>query len=129
MARYIITDTQLHSVVYQYMDKIIDKERTKKQNPWDNEGYILKMYDKNAKNLLAYFWYAPGGAYDDDDDTVHNGVGSLQVHPSVVDFIRTMFKVRESKALDLVSDWVSTKIDTEVDEVTIYPERRNPPVY
>lgn len=129
MARYIITDTQLHSVVYQYMDKLIDREKDKKESPWSDEGYTMRLYDKDGINRLFYAWYAPGSSYDDDDDTVHNGIGHLQVHPKIVDFIRTMFKVRETKALDLIGDWFTNRVNTEVDEIVIHPNRPTPPVY
>lgn len=57
MARYIITDTQLHSVVYQYMDKLIDREKDKKESPWSDEGYTMTLYDKDGRNRLFYAWY------------------------------------------------------------------------
>jgi 6-phosphogluconate dehydrogenase len=87
------------------------------------------MYDRNDNKMLYYIWYGPGGAYDDDDDTVHNGIGSLQVHPNLVDFFRKIIKIRVSKILDIISEWVDEQVEDEVDEVTIYPERHNPPVY
>lgn len=130
MTRYIITTTQLHSVIYKYLDNLIDSERDKKeQGRWNDGDYTMKLRDRSGKQLLFYIWYAPGGAYDDDDDTVHNGIGSLQIDPKIVDFIRRFFRIRESKVIDIVADWFSSKIDTEIDQVTIYPERKKPPVY
>lgn len=127
MARYIITDSQFHSLVYLYLDNLIVK--MDKYHPWNDEGYRVDMYDKNATQVISYFWYAPGGEYDDDDNTKHNGVGSVLVNPKIIDFIRTMFKVRESKAVDIFGDWLSTKVDNEVDDISLFPERGKPAVY
>lgn len=70
-----------------------------------------------------------GSSYDDDDDTIHNGIGSLQVHPNLVDLFRKIIKIRVSRILDIISEWVDEQVEDEVDEVTIYPERFRPPVY
>ena len=131
MARYIITDTQLHSVIYKYLDSLIDKSKDEKEkSTYNNRGdYTIQMFNSDGKKLLFYIWYGAGGAYDDDDDTVHNGIGHLQIHPYIVDFIRSTFKIRETKAIDIISDWVSNKIDSEVDTATIYPNREKPTIY
>ena len=128
MARYIITDTQSKDVIHKYLDKNIVNQ-SKEQSTYDENSYTIKMYDRNDNKMLYYIWYGPGGAYDDDDDTVHNGIGSLQVHPNLVDFFRKIIKIRVSKILDIISEWVDEQVEDEVDEVTIYPERATPPVY
>ena len=128
MARYVITDNQTKEVIHKYLDKSIINLK-KEENSYDNRSYNVKMYNKDNQRLLYYIWYAPGGGWDDDDDTVHNGVGSLQVHPSIVDLFRQMFKLRETKILDIITEWVDNKVEDEVDEVTIYPYREKPPVY
>jgi len=128
MSRYIITDTQLHSVIYKYLDSLIDKSKDEKSS-YNGKDYTVRMYNSDGKKLLYYIWYGAGGAYDDDDDTVHNGIGNLQIHPYIVDFIRSTFRIRETKAIDIISDWVSNKIDSEVDTATIYPNREKPTIY
>lgn len=128
MARYVITDNQSKEVIHKYLDKNIVKFE-KEVNPYNNSSYTIQMIDKKGDRLLYYIWYGAGGAYDDDDDTVHNGIGSLQVHPNIVDLFRQMFKLRVSKILDIISEWVDGKVEDEVDEVTIYPYRAKPPVY
>ena len=128
MARYVITDNQSKEVIHKYLDKNIVKFE-KEINPYTNRSYNVKMYNTDDEKMLLYIWYAPGGSWDDDDDTVHNGVGSLQVHPSIVDLFRQMFKMRETKILDIVTEWVDGKVEDEIDEVTIYPYRVKPPVY
>lgn len=125
MARYIITDSQFHSLVYNYLDKLI--VRINKYHPWNDEDYRVDMYDKNGTILITYIWYGPGGEYD--DDTKHNGIGSVLVNPKIIDFIREMFKMRETKAIDIFGDWLSSKVDNEVDEISLHPERPNPAVY
>ena len=128
MARYVITDNQSKEVIHKYLDKNIVKFE-KEINPYTNRSYNVKMYNTDEEKMLLYIWYAPGGSWDDDDDTVHNGVGSLQVHPSIVDLFRQMFKMRETKILDIVTEWADGKVEDEIDEVTIYPYRLKPPVY
>ncbi len=128
MARYVITDNQSKEVIHKYLDKNIVKFE-KEVNPYNNSSYTIQMIDKKGDRLLYYIWYGAGGAYDDDDDTVHNGIGSLQVHPNIVDLFRQMFKLRVSKILDIILEWVDGKVEDEVDEVTIYPYRAKPPVY
>lgn len=128
MSRYIITDTQLHSVIYKYLDSLIDKSKDEKSS-YNGRGYTVRMYNSDGKKLLYYIWYGAGGAYDDDDDTVHNGIGNLQIHPYIADFIRNTFRIRETKAIDIISDWVSNKIGSEVDTATIYPNREKPTIY
>ena len=129
MSRYIITDTQLHSVIYKYLDGLINQEKDEKEVSKDGKDYTIEMFNSDGKKLLYYIWYGAGGAYDDDDDTVHNGIGNLQIHPYIVDFIRSTFRIRETKAIDIISDWVSNKIDSDVDEATIYPYRERPTIY
>jgi len=128
MARYIITDTQSKDIIYKYLDKNIINQ-SKEHSTYDENTYTIKMYDKNDNKMLYYIWYAPGGSYDDDYDTIHNGIGSLQVHPNLVDLFRRIIKIRVSKILDIISEWVDEQVEDEVDEVTIYPERFTPPVY
>jgi hypothetical protein len=31
--------------------------------------------------------------------------------------------------MDIIADWFSEKFNEDIDEISIYPERRNPPVY
>jgi len=128
MARYVITDNQSKEVIHKYLDKNIVKFE-KEVNPYNNSSYTIQMIDKKGDRILYYIWYGAGGTYDDDDDTVHNGIGSLQVHPNIVDLFRQMFKLRVSKILDIISEWVDGKVEDEVDEVTIYPYRVKPAVY
>ena len=128
MARYVITDNQSKEVIHKYLDKNIVKFE-KEVNPYTNRSYNVKMYNTGDEKMLLYIWFGPGGSWDDDDDTVHNGVGSLQVHPSIVDLFRQMFKMRETKILDIVTEWADGKVEDEIDEVTIYPYRVKPPVY
>lgn len=125
--RYIITQTQLHKLVYKYLDDLIVTDN-KEQNPYNKDAYRIDMYDKNNKNLISYFWYGPG-EWDDDEDTPHNGVGSIHVHPDIVDVLRQTIKIRQTKVADIVADWVSDKYNIDIDEISIYPERKKSPVY
>ncbi len=127
--RYIVTPSQLHKLVYLYLDEKFSNEDFRKQNnPYngDDGTWRVDMYDKNGKNLISYFWFGPGKY---DDGTKHNGVGSLHVHPEIADFIRKTLSVRESKAVDMVADWVSEKLGADIDEIAVYPKREKPPTY
>jgi hypothetical protein len=128
MARYVITDTQSKDVIHKYLDNNIIKPE-EKENPHEKGSYSTKMLDKNNDTMFLYIWYVKGGEYDDDDSTVHNGIGHVQVHPKIVDLFRQMFKMRESKILDIISEWVDKNVKDEVDTVTIWPQRAKPPVY
>ena len=127
--RYIITQGQLHRVVYKYLDLIFgDVKSDKRVNSYNSDSYRLDLRDKKSNKTISYFYDGPG-TYDDDDDTKHNGIGSLHIHPDIVDNLRNNISVRETKVLDLISDWFSEKYDVDVDEVSIYPSRQKPPVY
>jgi len=121
--RYIITSSQMHQVVYQYLNNMLkDVEPNNKVNPLNPNAYRIEMGD----DLITYFYYGPG---EYDDDTPHYGIGSLHVHPDIVDTLRKLIKTRESKVMDMVADWFSEKYNVDIDEVSIYPTRKNPAVY
>jgi hypothetical protein len=65
----------------------------------------------------------------DSEGTKHYGVGHLHVHHNIVDDLRRLIKTRETKVMDVVADWFSEKFDVDIDEVSIYPKRKNTPVY
>jgi hypothetical protein len=53
----------------------------------------------------------------------------LHIHPYIVDTLRQLINIRESKVVDIVADWFSEKFEVDIDEISIYPNRKNPPVY
>jgi hypothetical protein len=129
MPRYIITKSQLHDVVYKFLDDEFKNPNIRKKNNKysDNTFDFHLSKEKESKVLLSYYYYGPG-TYDDDYDTEHFGVGFLSVDGKLADNIRKMFSLRESKVLDLIADWVSEKFNVDIDEVSIVP-RDIPPVY
>lgn len=121
--RYIITQTQLHSLIYRYLDEMFsNKDFRKEINPYvkDENTWRIDMFSDEGKELLNYFWYGPG---EYDDGTPHNGVGSLHIHYIIADTLKTTFSIRESKVLDIVADWVSETLGVDIDEIAIYPEK------
>lgn len=125
--RYIITQGQFHRVVYKFLDNVFgDAEFDKEINPYDSSAYRVDLKDKKGKETISYFYYGFG---EYDDGTKHNGVSSLHVHPDIVDTLRNNVSIRESKVLDLISDWFSEKYNVDVDEISIYPEREKPTSY
>jgi len=127
--RYVITQGQLHRVVYKYLDNIFDgAEPVNIPNPYSANTYRMELRSKKNKMNVTYYYYGPG-TYDDDDDTKHNGVGELSIHADLIDTLRELISIRQTKVFDLISDWFSEKYNVDVDEVSIYPERKKPPVY
>jgi hypothetical protein len=127
--RYVITQGQLHRVVYKYLDNIFDgAEPLNIPNPYSDNTYRMELRSKKNKMNVTYYYYGPG-TYDDDDDTKHNGVGELSIHADLIDTLRELISIRQTKVFDLISDWFSEKYNVDVDEVSIYPERKKPPVY
>ena len=127
--RYIITPSQLHKLVYSYLNDIFSNEDFRREtNEFVEDGntWRITMFDKNGKEQLVYFWFGPG-TYD--DDTPHNGIGNLHVHPNIADFIRKTFSIREGRAVDIVADWVSEKFGVDIDEISVYPNREKPVNY
>ena len=127
--RYIITQPQFHTLVYRYLDGLFTNEDFRKEiNPYVKDGntWNIKMFTDKGKRLLSYHWYGPG---EYDDGTKHNGIGHLSVHHELADTLRNNLTVRESKILDIVADWVSEKLNVDVDESEIHPKNPTPTNY
>jgi hypothetical protein len=121
--RYFITQGQLHSIIYNYLDEKLENVTTDKiTNPINPNAYRIEMGD----DLITYFYYGPG---EDDDGNIHYGVGMLHIHPDIVDTLRQLINIRQSKVVDIVADWFSEKFEVDIDETSIYPNRKKPPVY
>ncbi len=127
--RYVITQSQFHTLVYRYLDGLFTNEDFRKEvNPYVKDGntWSIEMYTNKGKRLLSYYWFGPG---EYDDGTKHNGIGQLSVHHELADTLRNNLTVRESKILDIIADWVSEKLNVDVDELDISPKSRIPTNY
>jgi hypothetical protein len=127
--RYIISQSQFHTLIYKYLNGIFSNKNFKKEiNPYVKDGntWRVDMFNDSGKRLLTYFWYGPG---EDDDGNPHNGVGSLHIHYELLDSLRAPLGVRESKIQDIIADWVSETLDADIDEVSISPHRNGTPNY
>ena len=127
--RYIITQSQFHKLIYSYLNnKFSNKDFRKKINPYVKSGgtWSVDLFTDDGEEKMSYFWFEPG---EDDDGNPHNGVGHFYVHPEIADHLREIFSVRESKILDIISDWVSETLNVDIDETTIYPSRKKTPNY
>jgi len=125
--RYIITQGQLHQIVYKYLDNIFGNSDSEKiQNPHNPDAYRIELKAPEKSETISYFYYGPG---EYDDDTKHYGIGTLHIHPYIVDDLRRLIKTRETKVMDIVADWFSEKYQVDIDEISIYPERKTPAVY
>ena len=119
--RYIITQSQMHLIIYKYLDKMFENfEPIKKQNPHNKDAYRLKL------PKIEYFYFGPG-EYDDGEP--HYGIGNLHINPEIVDDLRKIIKIRETRVMDIIADWFSEKFEVDIDEVNLYPDRKTPPVY
>jgi len=127
--RYVITQSQFHTLIYKYLNNLFsNKDFRKELNPYVKDGntWHIEMFNDSGKELLSYFWFGPG---EDDDGNPHNGVGSLHVNPEIIDTLRGIFSVRESKILDIVADWASETLNADIDEISIFPHRNKTPNY
>jgi hypothetical protein len=116
-------------LIYKYLDGLFTNEDFRKElNPYVEDGntWRIDMFTDKGKELMNYFWYGPG---EYDDGTKHNGVGQLSVHHELADTLRNNLTVRESKILDIIADWVSEKLNVDVDELDISPKSRTPTNY
>jgi hypothetical protein len=126
--RYVITTTQAHTIVYKFLDALFLKRGEKKQqNPLNPDAYRIEL-ESSGDLTLKYYYFGPG-EYDDDDTTKHSGVGHLHVHPYVVDSLRGILNIRETRVLDMIADWFSEKYEVDIDDISIYPQRKKPAVY
>lgn len=125
--RYLITQTQLHSIIYKYLDGMFEDVNPKKEvNPHNPNAYKLIL------GKINYYFFGSGefdDAYFGMEARKHYGIGNLHIHPDIVETIRLMVSIRETKVMDVVADWFSEKFDVDIDEVSIYPKRKNTPVY
>ena len=98
----------------------------KKQNPSNKNAFRMTLKSSNGDEKIEYFYFGPG---EYDDDTKHFGIGNLHIHPNIVDELRQIIKIRETKVVDIIADWFSEKFDLDVDNISIYPERKTPAIY
>jgi len=125
--RYIITQSQLHSVVYKFLNKMFEGSQIfKNQNPYNEKAYRLTLHTSDGDEKIEYFYFGEG---EDDDGNIHYGVGMLHIHPDIVYTLRQLINIRESKVVDIVADWFSEKFEVDIDETSIYPNRKKPPIY
>jgi len=117
--RYVITQSQFHTLVYRYLDGLFSNEDFRKEdNEYNPNAWRMRMYTNKGENLLSFFWYGPG---EYDDGSPHTGVGNLHIHYGLVDNLRNNLTVRESKVIDIIADWVSEKFNVDVDDAGIHP--------
>jgi hypothetical protein len=129
--RYIITQGQLHSIIYNYLDdKFSESDGEKIVNPSNPDAYSIEL--KSDGEEIKYYFFDTGEYNDEDfgvEATKHYGIGILHIHPDIVDTIRLTVTIRETKVVDIIADWFSEKFGVDIDEVSIYPYRKKPPVY
>ena len=132
--RYIITQSQLHQVVYRYLDSMFKGVKENKiTNPHNPNAYRIELITPKRDDTIKYYYFGEGLMDDEyygvNTPTKHFGHGYLHIHPNIVDELRQLIKIRETKVIDIVADWFSEKFQVDIDEASMYPKRKNTPVY
>jgi hypothetical protein len=117
--KYIISETQLHKIVYKYLEYVANS----------NGGFVDDS-DKPSKFRVAvkHPTYTYSYFNDDVDEQgdlmlVSGGEHSFAfIAESLVSEMVNLFSIRSSKVLDIYGDWVSTKFNIDIVEVSIYPK-------
>ena len=126
--RYIITQTQLHNIVYNFLDNMFDDNNiSDRPHPYVDGGRIINLSSDDGETSIDYYYFFQGSG--EQDKLPEYGVGRLHIHPNILDTLRQMIKIRETKVIDLVTDWFSEKFNVDVDDVSIYPSRTKIPFY
>ena len=118
--KYIITQGQLHSIVYDYLNKRFDGiDGEKKTNPYPNDSSYDASYHidlKNAPYEINYIFLVAG---EDDEGNPHSDISYLYVsHNLILPLVKNL-KIRETKVLDIITDWFSEKYKVDVDYSSI----------
>jgi len=118
--KYIITPTQFDKIIDLFLNKKVGKNPwiTKSDNPYREGSYQLKIANiKNKQMLFNFIFTAAGDSWDDPTDKIYPANGTLYIQTDLLKELSGFLNVRETKALDLIADWFTTKYNVDVDEV------------
>lgn len=125
--RYIITPSQLHRIIYKYLDDMHSEKKVKREvNPYVESGktYSLNILTDGGKVYLKYYYYEPG---EYDDGSEHNGIGNLYISYKLLEPLRKLLSSRDTKIMDIIADWVSENFNIDIDEIDT--EGKQSPMY
>jgi hypothetical protein len=116
---YLITRKQLDSVVRKYMNKKMEGGRVVEENPYDYLKTIdfINANDEVMLTLLQYH------LQDEESDSVFfDDTAKLSISKELVSFFMKFLKIREQKAVDLISDWFESTYDYDFEEIEVLPK-------
>jgi hypothetical protein len=122
--KYIITQSQFHSLVYNYLDSMFKKNDIKKFETFNGGDSYNVSFNHNDENVMTFYFFAENESFDDSDDESEEST-QIQVHYVLVDRLVKLFGIRKSRVLDIIADWVSEKLNVDVDEIVVYPRKED----
>ena len=116
---YLITREQLDSVVRNYMNKKMEGGRVVESNPM---SYLktIEFINVNDEVMLTLLQYNLEAA--DSDSVFFDATAKLSISEELVSFFMKFLKIREHKAVDLISDWFESTYDYDFDEIEVSPK-------
>lgn len=116
---YLITREQLDSVVRKYMNKKMEGGRVVESNPM---SYLktIELINANDEVMLTLLQYNLEAA--DSDSVFFDATAKLSISEELVSFFMKFLKIREHKAVDLISDWFESTYDYDFDEIQVSPK-------
>jgi NAD kinase len=117
--KFIITETQLHKVLYKYFESVSEK----------NGGFVDESNEFNKFRFAVKhpsFTHKFFNADKEDPGDLMLVVGGDHsfafIAESLVSDMVNIFTIRTTKILDIYGDWISNKFNIDINEVSIYPK-------
>lgn len=120
--KYIITQSQFHSLVYHYLNGMFKDNNIKKFPSYFGENSYSVSFIHNDANVMTLYFTGENDSFEEENN---EPFAQIQVHYHLVDRLVNMFGIRKSRVLDLIADWVSEKLNIDVDEIVIYPRKED----
>jgi len=118
--KYIITPSQLHTIIYKHLDDMFPMDKYEVEvNPYDETGNTWRgdFHDKYGKDSMTFFYFAK--TEDEDGNDMDIPSTSLYIKKPIVESLVKLFSVRSNKIMDIIADWVSEKLNADIDEIDI----------
>jgi hypothetical protein len=117
--KYVITETQFDKLLDLYLSKYLGRKPKieREENPYNDEGFSIKIKDINDSQLFQYNFFPAGESWDDPSDKIYPANGNLYIREKLVEDLMDFLNVRETKVLDLIADWFTKKYNVDVDNV------------
>ena len=116
---YLVTREQLDRIVTKYLDGMMKGGKIVESNPYD---YLktIEFINANDEVMLTLLQY---NLEDEESDSVFfDATAKLSISEELVSFFMKFIKIREHKAVDLISDWFESTYDYDFDEIEVLPK-------